>query len=267
MARLARGSEARTSAAQALQLKRPQAEEAKSAEEDAEAEDVPLEEAATESPPGSEASEAAEASDSQATSEADADTKGSADLVDVVLQELLGGGSEESEEERENRLKEQAAQQEEVNEYFDGCFEYLTPWHFFGAWQDTIGNSIEVVFLDAYQHRLLVTLSRPPRRDITLVLQSTEDGYGWCCGDATLDVMNSSSEKLLWVFGDGRLSTWTKPEGTQSAAKRWPVNWEEGDRGLEIADRLMPGFLRPMVPQIGYVLMAPVWVPVEATDN
>lgn len=182
--------------------------------------------------------------------EADEDSKAQSNLLaDRVLKELFVERRPAGERREETSCR-GAVDADKDLEHDPSIAAYISPWHFIGEWRDSFGNKISVVALDVYQNRLQATLSRlPPRRDISLLLQSAMDGAQWYCGDAVLDRSKYSSEKLTWVFSDGKLSTWSRPPGTVSATKRWPVKWDEkSSRGLEIADRLMPGFFGPMRP-------------------
>jgi len=85
----------------------------------------------------------------------------------------------------------------------------LTPEQLLGTWADSLGNSVIVASVDAYELRLTATLSQPPRRDIHLALKPVPGG-GWACGNSMLDPMWSSAEQLHWLTGDGRVSVWVR---------------------------------------------------------
>lgn len=90
--------------------------------------------------------------------------------------------------------------------------EPLTPEDFLGNWVDKSGNSVLVYSVDAYDVRLLVTLSRYPRPDVHLTLRQTFPG-AWTCGNSALSTEMSSPLQLVWVGADGRMSTWTRGRG------------------------------------------------------
>mmetsp|Transcript_18005 Transcript_18005/g.42073 ORF Transcript_18005/g.42073 Transcript_18005/m.42073 type:complete len:199 (+) Transcript_18005:94-690(+) len=89
----------------------------------------------------------------------------------------------------------------------------------YGNWTDSFGNIVCVYSMDAFESRLVATLSKPPRRDINLSLQPLADGTGWLCGRGVLDHGRSSiSEgKLCWVFPNGSVSTWKRIQNDLSA--------------------------------------------------
>lgn len=78
-----------------------------------------------------------------------------------------------------------------------------------GLWADSLGNAVSVAQCDAYQLKLIATLSQPPRKDIHLTVRPTADG-GWNCGNAILDAVWSSSNQLHWHAADGRVSVWVR---------------------------------------------------------
>jgi len=87
----------------------------------------------------------------------------------------------------------------------------LTVAGLLGEWADSLGNKVQVISTDAYQARLLATLSRPSRKDIHLKLAPVAGAGSWQCGNSTLDPYWSSLEELHWVAGDGRVSVWVRP--------------------------------------------------------
>lgn len=91
------------------------------------------------------------------------------------------------------------------------CFwgETFGPGDFLGTWVDSLGNSIHVYSTDAWQVRLVATLSRPPRPDVHLCIRLMPDG-NWCCGNYMLNFGSSTKEQLQWFTYDGRRSTWAR---------------------------------------------------------
>mmetsp|Transcript_28540 Transcript_28540/g.45943 ORF Transcript_28540/g.45943 Transcript_28540/m.45943 type:complete len:171 (+) Transcript_28540:37-549(+) len=86
----------------------------------------------------------------------------------------------------------------------------LLPEHLLGNWADSLGNAVLVFSTDAYEVRLMATLSQPPRKDITLQLRPVPGG-GWICGNAMLDPVWTSKTQLHWLAIDGRISVWVRP--------------------------------------------------------
>jgi len=87
----------------------------------------------------------------------------------------------------------------------------LGPEQLLGHWADSLGNAVHVFSVDAYQVRLMATLSQPPRPDIHLTLRPYYGG--WICGNAALDPTWSSKTQLHWITADGRLSVWVRSQG------------------------------------------------------
>mmetsp|Transcript_39909 Transcript_39909/g.109821 ORF Transcript_39909/g.109821 Transcript_39909/m.109821 type:complete len:227 (-) Transcript_39909:130-810(-) len=87
-----------------------------------------------------------------------------------------------------------------------------------GDWSDSLGNKVQVFSTDAYEVRLMATLSRPPRPDIYLQVCPMLGG-GWQCGNSILDLYWSSAEELHWVTSNGRVSVWVRgkerPDGNK----------------------------------------------------
>jgi len=90
----------------------------------------------------------------------------------------------------------------------------LTAEDLLGHWADSLGNSVHVFSEDAYQVRLLATLSQPPRKDVHLKVRPMHGGT-WICGNAALDMSWSSTTQLHWLAADGRISVWVRPHGYQ----------------------------------------------------
>lgn len=85
----------------------------------------------------------------------------------------------------------------------------LDPAILLGSWTDSKGNAVMVFSVDAYEVRLMATLSRHPRQDVNLKLRQLPDG-GWACGNAVLDLVQSTSCQLHWV-SPSHYSVWDRP--------------------------------------------------------
>lgn len=94
----------------------------------------------------------------------------------------------------------------------DMCMELRKLESFLGDWADSLGNRVNVFSADAYQMKLMVTLSNPPRKDIHLQIWPVEFGGGWMCGNSILEPFWSSETELHWVTKDGRVSVWVRPQ-------------------------------------------------------
>mmetsp|Transcript_56573 Transcript_56573/g.101430 ORF Transcript_56573/g.101430 Transcript_56573/m.101430 type:complete len:245 (-) Transcript_56573:196-930(-) len=90
--------------------------------------------------------------------------------------------------------------------------EPLMPEDFLGNWVDTSGNSVHIYSVDAYDVRLVATLSRYPRNDVHLNIRQVMPG-AWVCGNSALSAEMSSPLQLVWQGADGRISTWTRGRG------------------------------------------------------
>jgi len=77
-----------------------------------------------------------------------------------------------------------------------------------GRWVDSYGNSVSVYSTDAYEMRPMATLMKESRPDVHLRLVPANGG--WRCGEAVLDIQQSSTSQVRWVFPDGRESFWTR---------------------------------------------------------
>jgi hypothetical protein len=86
----------------------------------------------------------------------------------------------------------------------------IGPEDFLGNWIDMQGNSVLVYSTDAFQMRLMASVSRPGSKDLQLGLRPTPDGRGWICGNATLNFALSSTAQLHWAGPNGRISVWMK---------------------------------------------------------
>jgi len=82
---------------------------------------------------------------------------------------------------------------------------------FLGTWVDSLGNLVSVYNTDAFETKLMATLSRPPRADIHLALRRVATS-GWRCGNAVLDLMWSTDRQLHWLSENGRVSVWVKAD-------------------------------------------------------
>eukprot|EP00419_Tripos_fusus_P029925 CAMPEP_0172721842 /NCGR_PEP_ID=MMETSP1074-20121228/80026_1 /TAXON_ID=2916 /ORGANISM="Ceratium fusus, Strain PA161109" /LENGTH=242 /DNA_ID=CAMNT_0013547693 /DNA_START=116 /DNA_END=844 /DNA_ORIENTATION=- len=90
------------------------------------------------------------------------------------------------------------------------AFCSMAPEFFLGRWTDSMGSSICVYSADAFEVRLVVTISRSSRPDLYLNLVPRPDG--WHCGEARLNVSKSSSTKVCWVFPKGKESFWMREQ-------------------------------------------------------
>merc|ERR1719410_1007527 len=100
----------------------------------------------------------------------------------------------------------------------------LTTESFLGTWVDSLGNYVSVYNTDAFETKLMATLSRPPRADIHLALRRVATS-GWRCGNAVLDPMWSTDRQLHWLSENGRVSVWVKADDVKpptSQAKGQP---------------------------------------------
>lgn len=95
---------------------------------------------------------------------------------------------------------------------FPGQFQQQqpAPADLLGSWADSLGNAVHVFSTDAYEMRLMATLTRPPRPDIHLCIRPTVAGGGWQCGNSILDPVWTSDKQLHWVTVDGRVSVWVR---------------------------------------------------------
>mmetsp|Transcript_48650 Transcript_48650/g.89679 ORF Transcript_48650/g.89679 Transcript_48650/m.89679 type:complete len:269 (-) Transcript_48650:191-997(-) len=112
---------------------------------------------------------------------------------------------------------------------------FISPEALLGQWVDSLGNVIMVMSIDAFDARLVATLSRPPRPDIHLNFKPITLGAGWQCGHSVLDPNWSSPKQLHWVTGDGRISVWVRPEeGAADEEKKETQSDGKGDAQSEI---------------------------------
>jgi len=99
----------------------------------------------------------------------------------------------------------------------------MAPDFFLGRWIDSTGNSICVYSADAFEVRLVATISRSSRPDLHLNLVPHEDG--WHCGEARLNVAKSSPRKVCWEFPRGKESFWTR--GQEDSEPREPTRCQQ----------------------------------------
>mmetsp|Transcript_95116 Transcript_95116/g.193469 ORF Transcript_95116/g.193469 Transcript_95116/m.193469 type:complete len:111 (-) Transcript_95116:69-401(-) len=95
--------------------------------------------------------------------------------------------------------------------------QLVLPDGLLGTWADSLGNAVSVFSIDAYQVRLMATLSQPPRPDIHLKIFPAAAG-GWICGNAMLDPSWSTESQLHWLTIDGRISVWVRPNNNSKQA-------------------------------------------------
>eukprot|EP00746_Dinoflagellata_sp_MGD_P142107 gnl/MRDRNA2_/MRDRNA2_75109_c0_seq1.p1 gnl/MRDRNA2_/MRDRNA2_75109_c0~~gnl/MRDRNA2_/MRDRNA2_75109_c0_seq1.p1 ORF type:complete len:322 (+),score=62.52 gnl/MRDRNA2_/MRDRNA2_75109_c0_seq1:121-1086(+) len=82
---------------------------------------------------------------------------------------------------------------------------------FMGVWIDSLGNSVQVYSVDAWEASLVANVSRPKKGDLHLTISQGFDGASWWCGNAYLDTVASTAEQLHWVrHPSGTVSTWTR---------------------------------------------------------
>lgn len=92
----------------------------------------------------------------------------------------------------------------------------MGPEKLLGHWVDSQGNAVHVLSTDAYDVRLVATLSRPPRPDIHLAVKPVVLGGGWQCGHSLLDPVWTTDQQLHWVAMDGRVSVWVRPQESRA---------------------------------------------------
>ncbi|CAL1142275.1 unnamed protein product [Cladocopium goreaui] len=95
--------------------------------------------------------------------------------------------------------------------------EFMSSESLLGKWVDSQGHSIHVLSADAYNVRLLATLSKTMCPDKHLALKPVRLGAGWQCGHSILDPSWSTSSQLHWVAGDGRVTVWVRPSKAKKA--------------------------------------------------
>mmetsp|Transcript_22202 Transcript_22202/g.48543 ORF Transcript_22202/g.48543 Transcript_22202/m.48543 type:complete len:189 (+) Transcript_22202:93-659(+) len=86
------------------------------------------------------------------------------------------------------------------------------PERLMGLWVDSRGKTVHVSSTDAYDVKLIATLSKFGQPDIHLALRPVWIGAGWQCGHYLLDPMWTTETQLHWVALDGRVSVWVRPK-------------------------------------------------------
>jgi len=92
----------------------------------------------------------------------------------------------------------------------------LEPKQLLGEWLDSLGNAVQVYSADAYEAKLMATISRPPRADANIPLKQLEGG--WQCGNSYLNNDVSSEWQLHWVGTFGRISIWQRAHGNPQSS-------------------------------------------------
>eukprot|EP00928_Gymnodinium_smaydae_P055622 TRINITY_DN39124_c0_g1_i1.p1 TRINITY_DN39124_c0_g1~~TRINITY_DN39124_c0_g1_i1.p1 ORF type:complete len:208 (-),score=33.58 TRINITY_DN39124_c0_g1_i1:146-769(-) len=87
--------------------------------------------------------------------------------------------------------------------------ELLDPMNLLGNWADTTGNCVKVYSIDAWEVRVMASLSRPGKPDLQLALWPTPEG-GWSCGNTILNPAASSKDELHWICPDGSTNIWLR---------------------------------------------------------
>jgi len=95
----------------------------------------------------------------------------------------------------------------------------LTTETFLGTWVDSLGNLVSVYNTDAFETKLMATLSRAPRADIHLALRRVATS-GWRCGNAVLDPLWSTDRQLHWLSENGRVSVWVKADDVKPSTSQ-----------------------------------------------
>eukprot|EP00440_Ansanella_granifera_P033304 gb/GFBE01036134.1/.p1 GENE.gb/GFBE01036134.1/~~gb/GFBE01036134.1/.p1 ORF type:complete len:309 (+),score=69.46 gb/GFBE01036134.1/:1-927(+) len=96
--------------------------------------------------------------------------------------------------------------------------QWLSAEKLLGRWVDSQGNAVHVLSTDAYEWRLLATLSKPGRPEKFLSLKPIRLGAGWQCGHSILDPIWTSSSQMHWVAADGRVTVWVRPASAEKGA-------------------------------------------------
>eukprot|EP00928_Gymnodinium_smaydae_P078934 TRINITY_DN62987_c0_g1_i1.p1 TRINITY_DN62987_c0_g1~~TRINITY_DN62987_c0_g1_i1.p1 ORF type:complete len:644 (+),score=108.41 TRINITY_DN62987_c0_g1_i1:268-1932(+) len=108
---------------------------------------------------------------------------------------------------------------------------------FVGEWLDGLGHSILVVpaarkqgqgrYRDAY----LATMHKPGVPDKVFHISRDQGKKDWTCGNGVLNRESTTSEKIVWLAGDGRTNAWNRrpPDGpVYFDAPPAPPEGEEG---------------------------------------
>jgi len=157
--------------------------------------------------------------------------------VELLLDALKPSRTAQSMEREAHPIRPTFPLMEERNIDGDDSGAFFSTDVFIGSWIDSEGSSIQVWYADAYDVRLLATLSRQYRPDVQLLIRPVAFGGGWQCGHSVLDPTWSSPQQLHWVAADGRLTVWVRPSG-HSASEPEPDQREEGNEQEENSDAL-----------------------------
>lgn len=114
----------------------------------------------------------------------------------------------------------------------------LPPDQLLGHWVDSQGNSVHVFSTDAFDVKLVATLSKPPRADIHLSVKPVVLGAGWQCGHSLLDPIWTSPAQLHWVAVDGRVSVWVRPGEQPEEGAKVPDGESKEKEGGESKEQL-----------------------------
>jgi len=98
-----------------------------------------------------------------------------------------------------------------------------------GDWVDTDGNAVRVEVTG--KTTCAVSISRPPLLQLQLNMWQTASS-GWHCGDAAMDVNQSTESRLMWRFPCGRVAVWMRQKSLWDGWHEhgsWLSVWETGD--------------------------------------
>jgi len=108
-----------------------------------------------------------------------------------------------------------------------------------GRWVDSFGNRVSVYSTDVYEMRPMAILMKGSQPPVHLRLVPANGG--WRCGEAVVDIQQSSTSQVCWVFPDGTESCWTR--------------WQDGCECPEASVRTNPQPYFMLMP-IGFVQTA-----------
>jgi len=108
-----------------------------------------------------------------------------------------------------------------------------------GRLVDSFGNRVSVYSTDVYEMRPMAILMKESQPDVRLRLVPANGG--WRCGEAVVDIQQSSTSQVRWVFPDGTESFWTR--------------WQDGCECPEASVRTNPQPYFMLMP-IGFVQTA-----------
>jgi len=77
-----------------------------------------------------------------------------------------------------------------------------------GRWVDSFGNRVSVYSTDVYEMRPMAILMKGSQPAVHLRLVPANGG--WRCGEAVVDIQQSSTSQVRWVLPDGTESFWTR---------------------------------------------------------